>query len=470
MSKLNRLPFNRLVYIPLITLFPFSLFAESLPAPEGIFAGLHRFVENGLSVSEFNAQVGLLLFTGGFLASLLPCVYPLYPITVGIIQGRGVSDNRLLHPLIYYFGLAFMYFCFGTIAGISGGAFNSVLRYPFTNFFLSILIFLLGLTSVGVLHLPIFRGKESIHSKGWKGTFALGMGAGLLSSPCVGPIVVTILIQVTAVAGTVSFASIGFASLKMLLFGLGLGFPFLLIGVFGLSLPRSGKWLKWVQWALGCLVFYFSWIYYIKAMDAWGIPESVSVSIAAAAIAILIFSYLLQNSNLHVTERMKKALLITGLIASSAILIRLAVSFPGEISESTSTDIESHANLSWHRNPIVAFREARDSQKILFADFSADWCTNCKAFDELSIANLDLNRALGDAVLLKIKDEDDAFAKFQEDPRFPELKIGLPFFVIFSADGKVLFKTTNYLNTMDMIRTLKGESIQSMSESAINNY
>jgi thiol:disulfide interchange protein DsbD len=47
----------------------------------------------------------------------------------------------------------------------------------------------------------------------------------------------------------------------MLSFGLGLGIPFLLIGVFGVSLPKSGRWMMYVQYVLGILIIYFGWTY-----------------------------------------------------------------------------------------------------------------------------------------------------------------------------------------------------------------
>ena len=42
------------------------------------------------------------------------------------------------------------------------------------------------------------------------------------------------------------------------------------------------------------------------------------------------------------------------------------------------------------------------------------------------------------------------FDVYAADPRFPELNVGLPFFVITDAKGHLLFKTTDYLQTEDM--------------------
>ncbi|WP_367897580.1 cytochrome c biogenesis protein CcdA [Leptospira sp. WS58.C1] len=441
-----------------------SLQAQSQAVSESWISSLNRWLETGISGSEFGFNSAIFLVLGGLCASLLPCVYPLYPITVGIIQARGeTATNKMFHPLVYYTGLAFMYFCFGLVAGISGGAFNTVLRYPGTNLFLAALIFLLGLASLGFLYLPIFPNKEWRGCQGWKGTFLLGMGAGFLSSPCVGPIVVAILIQVTAGVQSISIYSLAVSSFKMALFGLGLGLPFLFLGVFGLSLPRGGKWTRWIQFVLGFVVFYFAWSYYNKAMQLWSVPFDLSLWILAAAFGVLITAYFYQPKSLLRTERMKKALLLTGLICSSAILIRLAGW--GTVPGGTKKDlVEEHGNLEWHRISETAFETARNEDRLVFADFYADWCSNCKAFEDLTLSDMNLNQALGKTILLKIKDDDKDFIIYENDPRFPELKIGLPFFVIFSSDGKVLFKTTNYLNTADMIRTIKGEKFHASGE------
>lgn len=85
---------------------------------------IQAFIESQLSSGSFSILSIFFLALGGLLAGLLPCVYPLYPITAGILKSR-VSKHKWSHPLVYYVGLATMYAVFGLIAGLSGGAFNS---------------------------------------------------------------------------------------------------------------------------------------------------------------------------------------------------------------------------------------------------------------------------------------------------------------------------------------------------------
>ncbi len=86
----------------------------------------------------------------------------------------------------------------------------------------------------------------------------------------------------------------------------------------------------------------------------------------------------------------------------------------------------------------------------MFIDFFGTWCSNCKAFADLTRTDSELQKALGQAVLLKIYDRTPTFKKYASDSRFPELKVGLPFFVITDQDGNLLYKTSDYQKTDEM--------------------
>lgn len=440
----------------------FLIFLSSpLFASDGnIISNLNSFVESRLSGSEFTLSSALFLMLGGLLASLLPCVYPLYPITVGILRKRGEGTSRFLHPVVYYLGLALMYMIFGSIAGLTGGAFNTILRQPLTNLMISFMIFLLGLSSIELIMLPLFGGRGMQKNKGGIfGTLVMGMGAGLLSSPCVGPVVVTILLGIAvSSAGILSGGLIAFASLKMFLFGLGVGFPFLLVGVFGMSLPKSGSWLRYVQLSLGTVVFYFAYTYYVKAMDGWNFDEGKAHLILGGYLMILISSFYFQPAERPGFEKMRQSLTISGMVVGAILIFggirtttpAVAATTSGDsIMIPSSAEMEKDGNLSWFRKKDEAYETARLQNKPVFIDFYADWCTNCKEFKKLSLSNKDLNEALGKVILLKVEDTDDQFEYFES--RHPELLVGLPFFVITDPRGNMVFKTTDYLNTKGMI-------------------
>jgi thiol:disulfide interchange protein DsbD len=388
---------------------------------------------------------------------MLPCTYPLYPITINILKARSTGSKKLLHPLVYFSGIASMYFLFGIIASFTGGAFNTVLHFPLTNLIIALIILLLGLSSMDLLHLPVFSGSSiNTEKKSITATYLMGMSAGLLSSACVGPVVVSILIGIASGSTTFSFLLGLTAATKMLLFGIGVGIPFLLIGVFGISLPKSGKWMRYIQIALGLLIIYFSFIYFEKAMLGYGFGGDTINIIAIGSIIVLVSVFHVQNESIPTTQKTKKAFLVLATIVGAILMVKGILPASNLNSNTSSTAISSEpkteqkGKLTWYLDHDAAYAIAKEKSKPVFIDFHADWCTNCKEFQKTTQSNPTLNEALQNAVLLKVYEGSATFKKYASDPRFPELKVGLPFFLITDKDENLLYKTNDYLKADEM--------------------
>lgn len=417
---------------------------------------MNSWIESKLAADNSSVSGYLFLFLGGLMASLLPCVYPLYPITISFLKNRGTQENQRLHPIIYYAGLTFIYLVFGIVAGITGGAFNQIMRLPLTNLGIGIIIALMGAAVAGWLHIPYFTGGQADTQKaGLPGTFIMGMGAGLMASSCVGPVVVSIILGITAGISGFSVSVISIAAFKMFLFGLGLGIPFLLIGVFGLKLPKSGNWMKYVQWILGVLIIYFGFTYIEKALAIYGFNDQEILLIAIGSLAMIVGVFAYQSKNLSQEARLTKAIWSYVGVVGILILARGILSVEHEnaqtmVASAGGEKIEKEAGLTWYLDKSAAYEEARENGKMVFIDFYADWCTNCKAFQADLKENNEFRDVLSDQVLLKIYDTDPEFEDYQNDTRFPELKVGLPFFVITDSQGNLLYKTSDYLKTDEM--------------------
>jgi thiol:disulfide interchange protein DsbD len=441
--------------------FLVTLVLASVPAWAFAQTGIpemNSWIEGRLATNNASLSSYFFLFLGGLLASLLPCVYPLYPITANIIKARGAGSSRFLHPLAYFFGLASMYFVFGVIASFSGGAFNQVMRFPVTNLAIGIIIIIMGISAAGFIHIPVFGGQTDTKNKGIFGTFLIGMGAGLLASSCVGPVVVSILIGLASSMGDTFSISLAIApTFKMLSFGLGLGIPFLLIGVFGVSLPKSGKWMMYVQYALGMLIIYFGWTYIEKALQIFNFQQQAIRLIGIGSVLVVISAYFFQSSQRLMEERMKRSLWILSSIVGALVLVRGMIPFSEASSAqfysaapAETAKIEKKGKLTWYLDKETAYAAAKGTGKNVFIDFYANWCTNCKAFEKLAQEDTILIASLENVVLLKVYDTTPDFKKYGEDARFPELKVGLPFFVITDAKGNLIYKTNDYLKTEEM--------------------
>ena len=442
----------------------------------------------------------LLMVLAGILAAATPCVYPMLPITSAILMQRG-GDSRqegIKHSYLYFAGIILTYAVMGYAAGMTGGALNTIMRSAAVNLSFAVFFALFGLSMLGFYDFALgqdFMAKidSSVSKKGgYTGTLLVGMVAGLVVSPCVGPVVFALLLQVAnriaelsaelVVAGThlslVQKSLIaGKGGIMMAGFGVGIGVPFLLVGLFSNKMPRAGTWMVYVKYILGFAILYFAFAYYMKGMGVARVQAEVAYGILLGAGSIFISVYLglfqAWDAKISVNGKFKKTcailLLIFGVhfffngLGQSGLLLESKLlegkGGGGGAATSRVPEVEKHGNLTWNRDLESAKALARKENMPIFIDFYADWCANCVAFKKLSLSDAELNQALQKAVLLKIYDTDEIFKIFQEDPQYQELKTGLPFFVILKPNGEFFWKGTQY----DAVKIMK-----KMIESAVS--
>ncbi len=460
----------------------------SLPSSGG--EGLTGKVTDLYSKYSQNYMLAFLfIIVAGLLSAATPCVYPMIPITSAIIMKRGESNKRLgiYHSLIYFVGIICVYMLLGYVAGMTGGAFNAIMQSPFINLFFAFLFSFFGLAMLGFFDFAIAETFTSRISSavsqegGFFNTFLMGMTAGLIISPCVGPVVFTLLIQVAdkiaetnavlaGAGGNISFVDKSMIAaqggLMMSGFGIGIGIPFLLVGLLSNRMPKAGKWMDYVKYALGLVILYIAWTYYMKGVKTAQLDDQAAYTILVGIVAIFFSVYL----GLFRPEknRLRKGIAFTLLLPafyfvydglSQAGIIGKDSSHTPIVKTTLSKDgykIEIHENLMWYRDFEEAKKVAARENKPIFMDFFAYWCANCLEFEKLSVKNKKLNQSLGDAVLLKIYDTDPIFKTFRDNPIHRELKTGLPYFSILKSNGEFFWKGTQYDAVETMGTMIKG--------------
>jgi cytochrome c-type biogenesis protein len=197
-----------------------------------------------------------LLFLGGVLTSLTPCIYPMIPITAAIVGGSHTGADgsvRRWRPialsLVYALGLSIVYAALGLFAGMSGTLFGSVSSNPWLYFAMANLLIVAALSMLDVFTIQMPAWVLSrVSSAGTGGTYsgALVMGgmSGLVAAPCSAPVMAAVLTWVT----TTKSAALGFGYL----FVFSLGMCTLLVAVgassgFLARLPRAGIWMVWIK-------------------------------------------------------------------------------------------------------------------------------------------------------------------------------------------------------------------------------
>jgi cytochrome c-type biogenesis protein len=199
-------------------------------------------------------------FAAGLASFLSPCVLPLVPIYLAqlagpsVYQSTGGPEGRsqrlmtFIHASMFVLGFTVMFVALGATASVLG-------QFLSANQFLlrqvgGVLLVLIGLHMTGILKLPFLYWQKRIEfhpeRPGYLASLLIGIIFGVAWSPCYGPILGTILVM----AGT--SATLRQGMLLLLVYSLGLGIPFLLLG---LGLGQVSRVLKWLKPHLGKIEF-----------------------------------------------------------------------------------------------------------------------------------------------------------------------------------------------------------------------
>jgi thiol:disulfide interchange protein len=244
------------------------------------------------------ALIFLIVFLAGILTSFTPCIFPLIPITLALIQnnvqlGRFKSFQK---TFVFILGIAFTYSLLGLLAASTGTFFGSLLANPYALITISLIYFVMALSLFGLFEIQFFNrlqnkvSKISTHSN--FGVFLFGMVTGIFASPCVGPILIAIL---TYAAQT---KNLTFSFFLLFTYAIGLGQIFLVLSLFSNlinKLPRSGSWLNGIKYFLGILLILAGLFFFIPAIKSIStnqtVPYSVQLEQALKSKKILIVDF-----------------------------------------------------------------------------------------------------------------------------------------------------------------------------------
>jgi len=209
-------------------------------------------------------------FTAGVLSFVSPCVLPLIPSYLTYITGlsfKQLDDEHptakvrmtvLLHSLCFIIGFSVVFVLLGAIAGIASSKFQTHLRegLEWVEKIGGLLIFLFGVHMTGIFHFGVLLGEKRVHlhekPSGYFGTFIVGLAFAAGWTPCIGPILASIL-MIAATSGQIG-EGIGLLSA----YSVGLGVPFLISGLlfhqFLVAFNRFRKYIRLVEIGTGVML------------------------------------------------------------------------------------------------------------------------------------------------------------------------------------------------------------------------
>lgn len=368
-----------------------------------------------------------LIFLGGILTALTPCVYPLIPITLSVFGARQAESRAKSMALTfsYVLGIGVMFTALGIAAALSGKAFGSALGNPWVVSGIALMLGALAASMFGAFELALPSGLATrlnmVGGAGYGGAFLMGLVAGIIAAPCTGPVLSGVLLHVA----TTQNVPVG--AMLLFTYAMGIGVPFFLIGTFSVSLPKSGPWMETVKSVFGIALLTLA-LSYLR--DVFPPVRDTILALrfgsAMLAAATLVFAGVAIGA-VHRSFRVwphDGALKTLGVgLVVVGLLLRTAPAAGGDDA------------LPWLTEEPAALEQGRAEQKPVLIDFYADWCAACKELDQYVYPH-ELFREEGQRfVLAKI---DGTHEPPEVEELYQKYRVrGLPTVIFIDSDGKV---------------------------------
>lgn len=372
----------------------------------------------------------MLLFAvlGGLMLNLMPCVFPVLSLKALSIANSG--DKRLSHALWYSAGVIISFLAIAAVLlalRATGAAlgWGFQLQNPWLIAAMSLLFVAIGLNLSGIYQVAtglMSIGSSSQPQHGPRGSFATGVLAVLVASPCTAPFMGVALgfaiVQPTVVALSI-FAALGF----------GLALPFLLIAwvpALANRLPRPGLWMeRFKQWMAIPMYLTAVWLVWVFGRQT-GVDSMALLLIATVLLATMLWWLGLRQ--LQPKPSIIGGLLTLMLMSLSLLALAAALQFAQSPTRQAQTADSQH---NWQPWSAVKLAELQQSGQPVFVNMTADWCITCLANEKVAL-DTDATRAL-------FKQHNIAYLKGDwtlQDPAITEYlsqfsRNGVPLYVLY---------------------------------------
>lgn len=371
-------------------------------------------------------------FALGFLLSLTPCILPMIPVTIGILQINPNTSKLkgFLTSLSYTLGVSLIYAIFGFIIALTSHVIGDFQKSIWTIIPLSALLIYFGLSMFGFYEIKIPKFLQpkniTIKSQSYLSAFIFGIISGTSASACLSPGLTLILNYVGMSNNILSYIQ-GF--LLLFTFGIGSSLLLLIIGTFSNSLnllPKPGSWMLEVKKLIGLMLIFMSF-YHLYKLNNY-IPNSLVTFIAIISF-ILIGFYYFKNINKSDSKIIKSYKFLSGLILISGSL------FFGFYKYNFK---QENFKGIWLNNFQQALERAEKENKLLFIDLGSSFCQACKSIDKSVFQNrLIINLLSENYIPIKINYDIETESFKEINKIFGPIK-GFPTYII--AKNKSLIK------------------------------
>jgi len=246
---------------------------------------INNLIQEAFASGQASWYIFFLAFLGGILVSFTPCVYPMIPITAGILQGQARKSlfHNILLSICYVLGIALVYATLGYISATSALIFGQWFSHPAFMLFVVLFFLYLAGSMFGFyeLYIPsLFARTATVNTSGaLLNAFVYGLISGSVASPCLTPALAILLGVVAKQADPI----LGFFTLFS--FALGMCVLLVIVGAFSSTmalLPRAGDWMLHVKTVFGYVMLLVCG-YFLQKLLGDAITMALYTSVALAA-------------------------------------------------------------------------------------------------------------------------------------------------------------------------------------------
>lgn len=364
-------------------------------------------------------------FVGGLLALFTPCVWPIIPMTVSFFLKRNNNKRKGRKEAIFYgLSIIFIYVTLGLLITLLFGA--SALNTISTNavfnviFFALLVIFAISFLGFFEITLPASwstaLNNKAEHTTGALSILLMASTLVIVSFSCTGPIIGTLLVQVST-SGSLLAPAVG-----MLGFALALSIPFSLFALFPAwlnAMPRSGSWLNIVKVALAFveLALALKFLSVADMTSGWNIlSRNLFISLwivfatgfGAYMLGLIRFPHDSKNQHINWIRR------ILALVAFSFVAY-LACGFWGTPLKEISAFLPPMENKQEFHDFDKGMAYAQRNQMPVFVDFTGYGCVNCRKMEAAVFTDHEIAELMTRFVVINLYVDDRAPLEKPED-------------------------------------------------------
>lgn len=333
-----------------------------------------RHIQESLEVSGLGKAL-LLGVLAGLLLNVMPCVLPVLTLKISALLMLGDEEDKSVrlrrfrtHNLFFAAGILSLFTLLALIFSAAGYIWGQLFQSPTVVLGMLIVVFLLGLSMLGLFTLPVIDLKADVRRSPRAQAYFTGMMATLLATPCSGPLLGGVL-------GWAFTQPLPVLVVIFLAVGGGMSLPYIVFALrpaLATFLPRPGAWMGVLERLVGFFLMGTS-LYLLSLLP------SAQYMPTLTALLVVAFGGWIWGRFCGYDAPPKRRRVLGSFVAVLILgTVFLVTRSPAE-------------GVVWETFSEASFRAELGNQPLLL-EFTADWCPNCKALERATLTDDNLRR------------------------------------------------------------------------------